>query len=61
MKSLSILFLFILIFIFSGCAEKQAVQIDEKAMGEQEILGFGKIKQVTHCNTDCPYPKLCTA
>lgn len=52
LKSLSILFLFILIFVFPGCAEKQAVQTDEKELGEQEILGFGKIKQVTHCNTD---------
>ncbi|MGE5430902.1 MAG: hypothetical protein ACM3QX_07500 [Syntrophomonadaceae bacterium] len=52
MKSLSILFLFILIFIFSGCAEKQAIQIEQKAMCEQEKFGFDKLKQVTHCNTD---------
>ncbi|MCU7525910.1 MAG: hypothetical protein ACM3UR_14900 [Bacteroidota bacterium] len=52
LKSLSILFLFILIFVFSGCAEKQAVQIEEKAMCEQENLSFNKLKQVTHCDAD---------
>ncbi|HEX2867351.1 MAG TPA: hypothetical protein VHO03_09935 [Ignavibacteriales bacterium] len=52
MKSLSILFLFLLIFVFPGCAEKQAVQIDEKAICEQENLRFNKLKQVTHCDTD---------
>ncbi|MDP4197435.1 MAG: hypothetical protein Q8940_20475 [Bacteroidota bacterium] len=52
LKSLSILFLFLLIFIFSGCSEKQAIQIDDKAICEQETLRFNKLKQVTHCNTD---------
>ncbi|MCU7492669.1 MAG: hypothetical protein HF308_15465 [Ignavibacteria bacterium] len=52
LKSLSIPFLFILIFIFSGCAEKQVIQIEEKAMCEQEKFGFEKLKQVTHCDND---------
>lgn len=51
-RSLNILFLFLLMFVFSGCSEKDAIQIEDEAICEQETLWFNKLKQVTNCNTD---------